>query len=482
MSDRENPKIFISYSWDNGEMVELLCNRLFSDGIEVVLDKWDLKEGQDKYDFMERCVKDPEIGKVLIICGRSYYEKAESRSGGVGDETVIISGEIYGNTKQEKFIPVIAEKDENGKPYVPTYMRTRIYIDLSDPRSFESEYEKLVRNIYGMPQYIKPVLGKKPEWIDSEKLNLYGLRTDLFKLKQCSEKGQKGGIAKFQVDYVSELRKLVEVHTSPERVYEIFKSTKALRDIFLDYIEILADIAQDSGEIVAEYFEKLYNELTNLSVIKNYVDEGDKIVSDDLDFFKCLIWELFICTITYFRHIHDYLAINTILTYTYFLDNSYCGCPSENNYTAFRHYSRVVEEQYKPETEMKNYYTILGETICTQREYLPIYTSESMAESDLFLYQICPALYLLNSKYSHNPYWFPMLYVYAKGVPAEWNKMKSISYCKKMFALFGVNNLKELKDAVEKCKYDSTIKYYGAWEAAPSILSSIKVEEIGTLK
>lgn len=103
-----------------------------SHGVDVVLDKWDLKEGQDKYAFMERCVNDSEITKVLIICDKAYAQKANERTGGVGDETVIISSEIYGNTKQEKFIPIIAERDEEGQPYVPTYIKTRIYIDLSN--------------------------------------------------------------------------------------------------------------------------------------------------------------------------------------------------------------------------------------------------------------------------------------------------------------------------------------------------------------
>ena len=31
-----------------------------SHGVEVVLDKWDLKEGQDKYVFMEQCVNNPD--------------------------------------------------------------------------------------------------------------------------------------------------------------------------------------------------------------------------------------------------------------------------------------------------------------------------------------------------------------------------------------------------------------------------------------
>ena len=47
------PKIFISYSWSSDEMVLALAERLVSHGIDVVLDKWDLKEGQDKYVFMD---------------------------------------------------------------------------------------------------------------------------------------------------------------------------------------------------------------------------------------------------------------------------------------------------------------------------------------------------------------------------------------------------------------------------------------------
>lgn len=105
-------KIFISYAWGSSELVLELAQRLVAHGVDVVLDKWDLKEGQDKYAFMERCVNDSEITKVLIICDKAYAQKANDRTGGVGDETIIISGEIYGNMKQEKFIPIIAERDE----------------------------------------------------------------------------------------------------------------------------------------------------------------------------------------------------------------------------------------------------------------------------------------------------------------------------------------------------------------------------------
>lgn len=89
------PKVFISYSWTKSDLVLQVANRLMSHGVEVVLDKWDLKEGQDKYVFMEQCVNNSDITKVLIFCDKTYTEKANNRTGGVGDETVIISSEVY---------------------------------------------------------------------------------------------------------------------------------------------------------------------------------------------------------------------------------------------------------------------------------------------------------------------------------------------------------------------------------------------------
>lgn len=46
-----------------------------SDGVVVVLDKWDLREGQDKHAFMEQMVHDPAIAKVLVVCERIYQLK-----------------------------------------------------------------------------------------------------------------------------------------------------------------------------------------------------------------------------------------------------------------------------------------------------------------------------------------------------------------------------------------------------------------------
>lgn len=168
MKPKEPPRVFISYSWSSpahGEWVLQLATELRSEGVDVVLDKWDLKEGQDKYQFMESMVTDASISKVLVICDKEYAEKADQRKGGVGTETQIISPEIYGRAKQDKFIPVIAGVDDKGDPYVPTFIKTRIHIDISTPAKYQENYDRLLRVIFNRPLYQKPELGPPPNRI-----------------------------------------------------------------------------------------------------------------------------------------------------------------------------------------------------------------------------------------------------------------------------------------------------------------------------
>jgi len=109
------PKLFISYSWSNTEHEQKvidIASELRESGVDVILDKWDLKEGHDAVAFMEKMVTDQEIKKVAIICDKKYATKADGRSGGVGTETQIISREVYENQAQEKFVAVVCEKDE----------------------------------------------------------------------------------------------------------------------------------------------------------------------------------------------------------------------------------------------------------------------------------------------------------------------------------------------------------------------------------
>ena len=172
MTPDNRPKIFISYSWAVQEWTVKLATRLINDGVETKVDFWDLKEGNDKYKFMESMVADKSIDFVLILCDETYAKKANDRTGGVGDETVIISSELYGKSSQTRFLPLVLDKDENGDATVPIYIKSRIYFDFSNEEKYEDEYEKLLRHIYNEPLIPKPALGNKPEWLKKNAINI----------------------------------------------------------------------------------------------------------------------------------------------------------------------------------------------------------------------------------------------------------------------------------------------------------------------
>jgi len=130
------PRVFISYSWSSPDHVEWVINlatELRQSGVDVILDKWDLKEGDDANAFMERMVTDPSIDKVLLVCDRTYVAKADGRKGGVGSEAQIISAKLYDKIKQNKFVALLRQRDDDGKALVPVYYGSRIHIDYSDP-------------------------------------------------------------------------------------------------------------------------------------------------------------------------------------------------------------------------------------------------------------------------------------------------------------------------------------------------------------
>lgn len=473
----ESKKVFISYSWSVQERVIELAERLIANGIDVVLDVYDLKEGQDKYAFMEQSVNDPSIDRVLIICDKTYTEKANSRSGGVGDETVIISPEIYGKVTQSKFIPVIFEANEEGKAYCPTYIQSRIYIDLStDDDRYESEYEKLLRNIYEKPVYKKPALGKQPEWLENDSNDLSAIRDLIKQIRGYS--GDNKSKADFLLrratdEFVIAAKQyaLPEDKSKEEGLIQVIDQMKAYRDLFVDYLESIIYSNLPFCEITTSLIERLYNDLHDATEKTSYT-------KSDFEQYDFLIWELFIVLTAVCLHYEKYSELYRILTYTYFLKENYFGDSlTASNYTKFRAYCRTVETSCKQNCYNPHLFTLMGD-ILINREKKPILTKETLSNADLVLYQLYP---LFDLKTNGNGAWFPLTYVYYNKKQEIWQKMKSRQHCEKIKLLFGVSSIGELKDKVAKSLVEKGMKYSEYFESPLSISSNIRSEEVGSL-
>ena len=475
------PRVFISYSWTNSlhvEKVISLAERLMSHRIDVILDKWELKEGQDKYVFMEQCVTNNDIDKVLLICDKAYTEKANMRTGGVGDETMIISSELYGKTKQEKFIPIIFENDEDGKPYCPAYIKSRIYIDLSfEDNRYETEYDKLLRNIHNKPQYKKPVLGDFPEWLDNDSVNLFPIRDIIRQIKGYTGDNQSKFntlIKRFLDSYILALDeyKIKEIKLSGELIVTQINDMKTIRDLYIDFLDALILFPNNITDILTGYFEMVYNSVFD-------VENSSSCNEYSFEHFRFFIWECFICTTAYLCHYEMYRELHEILCHTYFLRDSFFKGSSISNRTFvhFRQYLKTIEEGYKPTSSEPRLFSYTAKMII-EREKKPIITKETLSNADILLCQLSKAL-IINETYGSG--WFPYCYVYSNSLSHQWIRLKSKKYCYKIMPLFGVKSIEEMKITIENDQFDEQLRYSNSFDCVPTIMSSIKIEDIASL-
>jgi TIR domain len=155
------PKVFISYSHDTNahkDWVLRLASDLRSQGIDAVLDQWDLSPGQDIVGFMAGGIRSAD--RVLLICTDMYVSKAEAGTGGVGYERLVVTAEVVGSIDTVKFIPIVRNNASARK--VPHFLGPRVYIDFSDESQYAAKLEQLAREIWGAPALAKPPLGENP--------------------------------------------------------------------------------------------------------------------------------------------------------------------------------------------------------------------------------------------------------------------------------------------------------------------------------
>lgn len=255
------PKVFISYSWSSKthqQHIKEMVERLAADGVESVVDFIELKEGADKNHYMERMVQDESVTHVLVICDKQYAEKADLRKAGVGVETMIISQAVYSSVSQSKFIPLIFEYDDEGEAYTPVFLKSRIYIDFSTPEKENDNWERLIRVLYGKPEFTKPPLGKPPAYLSQDTSTpTYELNAKFQTLKSAVLNERKN-INECRRQFLEVCHRhcdKLKVRTSPTgddfpaEVIQIHKDLIPVRDVITEWVLL-------EGSTSGEDFEK----------------------------------------------------------------------------------------------------------------------------------------------------------------------------------------------------------------------------------
>lgn len=481
-----NLKIFISYSWttpEHEEWVVNLAERLMADGINVVLDKWDLKEGNDLYSFMEEMVNSEDIKKVLIILDKRYAENANKREGGVGTETQIISPKIYKKVKQEKFIPVVAEKDIDGNAYIPTYLKGKVYIDLSEIEHYEEGYDKLLRNLYDRPLYHKPKLGTAPTHLFEEKPSnfktsfiLKGFENQITKKPHIANSIIRDFFSEFLI-CLKEFKINFKTNNRIEEGKLICDNLIQYNDLRKDYLEFLTLLIQKNIafdiEIIISFFE-------NLTGLKSPDENIGSYYPHHYDNFKFIIHELYLYSVAIGLKNESYSFVEEILYSSYFTKD-------RNNYN---NEPKHFEEFYGNIESINTYYNQTFSKTPGNTFFSPMadfiikripenLAKEDIVQADLLCYYVAEI---------NNWRWFPLTYIYATRKKFEFfYKITSKRHFEKVKKIFAVETASEFKKKLNELKdsdkgNDFRIRYSNSFEAAMPIYQMIEIEKIGTLR
>jgi hypothetical protein len=167
MENTDTPKVFVSYSHDNDEhkdWVLKLCTYLRSHAVDVILDYWDSRLGDDLPFFMEQGLSSSNL--VLCVCSDKYIEKSNANKGGVGYEKKILTANLLRDSSINYIIP-IRRLNTNGS--LPIFLDGTKYIDFDNDRKYYENYRELLARIHNEDIKNKPPLGTNP--FKSDKLS-----------------------------------------------------------------------------------------------------------------------------------------------------------------------------------------------------------------------------------------------------------------------------------------------------------------------
>ena len=473
----ENPKVFISYAWgskEHDEKVLAFASNLVSNGIDVVLDKWDMTEGNDTYAFMERSVTDPTITNVLMLIDPVYAKKADAHTGGVGTETQIISTQVYQKVDQNKFIPVVFERGDAGEICKPTYLQNRLHFDLTIEEKYDEEYQRLIRKLYGVDTYVKPEKGEKPSWVDNPVSYSPKSIIRYEELKQNTNsiiKGQQFRSFLSQIaDRIASFSRETNKLDSNEAIVEQYDRTQDIRN---DYLLLMRySVYVDKYiEDIASFFEDISNTLDSQnSMYKNLA--------------KTFIHELFIYTVCCLWNNKEYNSLGYLFGRTYFTrsysgnDNGACSYTIVYSGTDHDALDRAVKS-----IDGKNYHSGVASHWINN-------IANDFCSKEMFVFAdlLCYNYAIYGKNYLYYFKWFPITYIYDNRYDSLFmqfgKKLISRQHLNTYLPIFGFDTVEEFIENYKNIHSEEEFRanrYPQVFEPAAVLGFIVKPEAIGTL-
>lgn len=297
MNNKDNIKVFISYAHTNDEhktRVKFIARELrLNYGLDVILDEWSFRKGQDLNKAMEDSGTKSDI--ILIIGDENYVDKANERMGGVGRESIIFSDTYMKNVESDEYTILYAftEKDEEGHPVIPNYMKGINSFDLTDKSKDLEAIDEIGREIYGEPKDIAPPIGSKPDF--SKNTNMQSIRK--MKLVDNIDNTLLKDIIK---DIKAELKEIDSDYKNYQDI-NIERDFSKIKLLLKHWIDIIKKINKPKD------IAKIYEQLLNTLILDRYENDATRL----------FIRISFNCTIAYAIDIDNFSLIDELIKYDY---------------------------------------------------------------------------------------------------------------------------------------------------------------------
>lgn len=473
----ENPKVFISYSWHpekNKIWVQRLAERLIQDGVNVKLDVWDLKHGHDKYVFMEQMVKDSGIKKVLVICNEDYARKADDRTGGVGTESTIMSSDIYSLAEQTKFIPILVEK-KNGEPCLPTFLKSRMYIDMSSNDIYELGYDQLLRDIYEKPLLRKPALGKMPSYLEADEPVLLSTAQEqrMLKEKVAESTNLQTWIAKYCDKLIESLDQFKVTFRGGktgdliEMIEKSIASMQVVNNDFITFVETVASNSECNGKQFVDFFEKLLQYYEDKDIELASSTDSWHLCNDNYRFFN---YELFLSFAAIMLKYERFDIIKEVVDTDYCILSNRLGRQIKAlNFAEFQKHNYTLD-YYKG----NNGYSSSSQVANLMRNYGGD-KFNTWVEVDILLYYLS---LIYGKPGDRMSMWYPTLSIYNRAFEIL-PKIASMRYFEKAKVMFDVGDKDSFKTLLVRTKDELQ---RDAYHRIPNLKEGLSYDKVCSLR
>jgi hypothetical protein len=357
---------------------------------------------------------------------------------------------VYQKQDQNKFVAILAERDEQGKPYLPTYYKSRIYIDLSNTDLYAKNFEQLLRWIYDKPLFVKPELGKKPSFLsDTPQISL-GTTTAFRRAHDAIRSNKdywKGALNEYFETFVTNLEKFRIASNGNEFDDKVVESIEQFLPYRNEAIEIFLALAQyidtpESRQQLHRYLESLIPYMERPEHITSYHEW-------DYDNFKFIVHELFLYAFASLLKYERYEAAASLLRYQYYVQKTTYTAENMASFAVFRQYMKSLEYR---NTRLKLNRASIRADLLEQRSKSSGIAFRLLMQADFILF-IRDCLEMMRTTGYQE--WWPETMLYIGRLSSSFEifaRAQSKDYFDKIKCLFDIEQKKDLEPLLQAFK------------------------------